>query len=50
MTKLNEGGVYSGKTSTSQNFFAGNLMLTLNSKYTEETSLVEGINFNFLHS
>ena len=47
---LAEGGIYSGKTSTSQHFFIGNLMLPLNSKNTTEGSLLEGVNFIFLNS
>ena len=47
---LADGGVRSGETSTSQYFFVSNLMLPLNSKNTTEDSLVEGVNFLFLHS
>ena len=43
---LTEGGVHNGKTSTSQQFFVGNLMLlSPNSKNTNEASLVEGVIF-----
>ena len=45
---LAEGGVHSDKTSTSQNFFVGNLMLPPNN--TTEAWLVEGVNFLLLHS
>ena len=47
---LAEGGVHSGKTSMSQHFFVGNLMLPPNYKNTTEASLVEGVNFLLLHS
>ena len=42
MTKpaLAEGGVHSGKASTSLHFFVGNLMLPLNYKNTTEVSMV----------
>ena len=46
---LAEGSVYSGKTSTSQNFFVGNFMLPHNSKNTTEALLVDGVNFLSLH-
>ena len=47
---LAEDGVHSGKNSTSQHFFIGNLMLPHNSKYMTKASLVYGINFLLLHS
>ena len=48
---LAEGGVHSGKTSTSQHFFVGNLMLPPNSKNMTEESLMEGVNvLILLHS
>ena len=47
---LAESGGDSGKTSTSQHFFVGNLILPPNSRNTTEASLVESVNFLFLHS
>ena len=42
--------VHNGKTSLSQHFFVGNLMLLPNSENTTEASLVEGVNFLLLYS
>ena len=47
---LVEGGVHSGKTSTSQHFFVYNLMLSPKYMNTTETSLENGVNFLLLHS
>ena len=47
---LAEDGLHSGKTSTPQHFFVGNLIFPPNSKNTTEASFVEGVNVLFLHS